>query len=93
MTDRDLIHAAMESTGLSARALSRVLDCDARTLLEAAKASTGLSLRALSHVLGVNERTARRWLAGDRAMPGPARQLCRALATDPSLVLALGATD
>lgn len=62
-TDRDLIHAAMESTGLSARALSRVLDCD--------------------------ERTIRRWLAGDRAMPGPARQLCRALATDPSLVLAL----
>lgn len=64
MTDRDLIHAAMESTGLSARALSRVLDVD--------------------------ERTVRRWLAGDRPMPGPARQLCRALATEPSLTLALG---
>jgi DNA-binding transcriptional regulator YiaG len=62
-TDRDLIYAAMESTGLSARALSQVLDCD--------------------------ERTVRRWLEGSRAMPGPARQLCRVLVHDPSVMLAL----
>lgn len=64
MTDRDLIQAAMASTGLSARALSHVLDCD--------------------------ERTIRRWLAGERPMPGPARQLLRILALEPALALALG---
>jgi DNA-binding transcriptional regulator YiaG len=52
--------------------------------------STGLSARALSHVLAVDERTVRRWIEGSREMPGPARQLCRALALEPSLVVALG---
>lgn len=64
-------------------------------LIAAAMESTGLSARALSHVLAVDEATLRRWLmaAGTpsaRAMPGPARQLCRALAMEPSLALALG---
>jgi DNA-binding transcriptional regulator YiaG len=64
IADRDLIHAAMESTGLSARALARALEVD--------------------------ERTVRRWIAGDREMPGPARQLCRVLVADPSVALGLG---
>jgi DNA-binding transcriptional regulator YiaG len=61
-----------------------------RDLIHAAMESTGLSARALAGVLAVDERTVRRWLAGERPMPGPAIQLCRALAHDPSLVLALG---
>lgn len=66
-----------------------------RALIEAAMTSTGLSARALSHVLAVDESTLRRWLmpptnASARSMPGPARQLCRLLAHEPSLVLLLG---
>jgi DNA-binding transcriptional regulator YiaG len=64
---------------------------DPRALIRAAMAATGLSARSLARVLAVNERTVRRWLAGED-MPGPAVQLCRALAHDPSLVLAVGDT-
>lgn len=61
-----------------------------RELLTGAMTSTGLSARALARVLDVDERTVRRWIEGAREMPGPARQLCRALALEPSLVLLLG---
>lgn len=66
-----------------------------RALLEAAMGSTGLSARALAGVLAVNEATVRRWLMSERkpsarAMPGPARQLCRVLAMEPSVALLLG---
>jgi DNA-binding transcriptional regulator YiaG len=60
-----------------------------RELIAAAMESTGLSARALSHALAVDERTVRRWIEGSRSMPGPARQLCRVLAMEPWLVLAL----
>lgn len=62
---------------------------DSRVLIRAAMAATGLSARSLARVLAVNERTVRRWLEGN-PMPGPAMQLCRALAHDPSIVHALG---
>lgn len=66
-----------------------------RALIEAAMASTGLSARSLAVVLAVNESTVRRWLMraevdSARHMPGPARQLCRLIAMEPSVVLLLG---
>lgn len=63
---------------------------DARLLLVAAIATTGLSQVAIAAVLSVDARTVRKWLAGDRAIPGPAVQLCRALVHDPGLARALG---
>jgi len=55
------------------------------TLLRDAIDATGRSARSFSHVLGVDERTVRRWLAGEREMPGPAVQLCRLLIARPAL--------
>ena len=65
----------------------------ARELLELAIANTQLSARAFSAVLAVDERTIRRWLAGDRDVPGPVVQLCRLLISDPQLVLMLGTEE
>jgi DNA-binding transcriptional regulator YiaG len=66
-----------------------------RELIAAAMVSTGLSARALSHVLAVDASTVRRWQMVDkqstrRAMPGPARQLCRVLIEWPEAALLLG---
>jgi Predicted transcriptional regulator len=58
-------------------------------LIAATIEATGLSARSLARFIGVNERTCRRWLDGSQPMTGPARLLCRALAMEPSLVLAL----
>lgn len=65
----------------------------ARELLELAIAQTQLSARAFSHVMSVDERTIRRWLAGERDVPGPVIQLCRLLVSDPQLVLMLGTEE
>jgi DNA-binding transcriptional regulator YiaG len=51
--------------------------------------ATGLSARSLARVLDVDERTVRRWLAGDREIPGPALQLLRLLTAKPKLVAVL----
>lgn len=59
-------------------------------LLRAAIEASGLSARRFAvEVLGVDERTVRRWIAGDREMPGPAVQLCRLVVADPDLVSSL----
>jgi len=57
-------------------------------LLDAMEA-TGYSARRFARVLDVDERTVRRWLAGDRGVPGPVRQFCRALLLAPGLAAAL----
>jgi hypothetical protein len=53
-------------------------------LRHAISATTG-SARAFAVVIDSHERTVRRWLAGDRAIPGPVLQLCRLLTARPSL--------
>jgi DNA-binding transcriptional regulator YiaG len=60
-----------------------------RAVIEAAQHATGLSQVALAELLGVDPSALRRWLSGARAMPEPARRLCRALAHDPSLVMVI----
>ena len=59
-------------------------------LLRAAIEASGLSARRFAvDVLAVDERTVRRWLAGDRGMPGPAVQLCRLVVANSDVVEAL----
>lgn len=53
-------------------------------LREAIEATTG-SARAFAGLIGSDERTVRRWLAGDRAIPGPVLALCRLLIARPKL--------
>jgi DNA-binding transcriptional regulator YiaG len=60
-----------------------------RAVIEAAQHATGLSQVGLAELLGVDPSALRRWLSGARAMPEPARRLCRALAHDPSLALVI----
>ena len=48
--------------------------------------ATTQSARAFAALIGSDERTVRRWLAGDRAIPGPVLTLCRLLMLRPSLV-------
>jgi DNA-binding transcriptional regulator YiaG len=43
--------------------------------LRAALARLGLTQAGAAHLLGVDARTMRRWLAGTREMPEPARRL------------------
>lgn len=46
-------------------------------LLTDAIALSGMSARAFAAaVLDVDERTVRRWVAGERAIPGPVRMIC-----------------
>lgn len=55
-------------------------------LLRSAIDASGLSARRFAaEVLAVDERTVRRWMAGDRDMPGPAVQLCRVVVDDPTI--------
>ena len=59
-------------------------------LLRSAIEASGLSARRFAvDVLAVDERTVRRWLAGDRDMPGPAVQLCRLVVANSDVVEAL----
>lgn len=57
--------------------------------LRAAIRLSGLSARAFAAFVEVDERTVRRWLAGDRDVPGPVLVICRAILRDPSVVAAL----
>jgi DNA-binding transcriptional regulator YiaG len=55
-------------------------------LYVAAAEAIGESHRGLARrILDVDERTGRRWRAGEQAMSGPARQLCRALIAHPEI--------
>jgi len=54
-------------------------------LLRLAIQKSGLSNRAFADVLAVNERTVRRWVAEDRAIPGPVVQLCAEIVRDPKM--------
>lgn len=59
-------------------------------LLHSAITASGLSARRFAvEVLAVDERTVRRWLAGDSAVPGPVRQLCRLIVRDPRVASSL----
>lgn len=49
----------------------------------AALAALGLSQVAAASALEVDERTVRRWIAGERAIPGPARVALRLMAAPP----------
>ena len=55
-------------------------------LLRAAIAATTTSDRAFAVLIWVDERTVRRWLAGDREIPGPVMVLCKLLIARPTLV-------
>jgi DNA-binding transcriptional regulator YiaG len=55
-------------------------------LLRAAIMATTQSARAFASLIGSDERTVRRWLAGDRELPGPVVTLCRLLIERPSLL-------
>ena len=58
---------------------------------ELAKAidASGLSARSFAALIRVDERTVRRWLAGDREVPGPVEVIARAIIRDPQIVAAL----
>jgi DNA-binding transcriptional regulator YiaG len=60
--------------------------CDA---LRDAIAASGLSARSFAALLEVDERTVRRWLAGEREVPGPVAVIARAIVRDPRVVAAL----
>lgn len=57
--------------------------------LAGAIAASGLSARSFAAFLEVDERTVRRWIAGEREVPGPVRVICRAIIRDPAIVAAL----
>lgn len=62
-------------------------------LLEKAIELSGQSARSFGkYVLDVDERTVRRYLAGEREVRGPVRQLCRIIIADPSVILHLDMT-
>jgi DNA-binding transcriptional regulator YiaG len=54
--------------------------------LRDAIAATTESARAFAGLIGSDERTVRRWLAGDREIPGPVLTLCRLLIARPRLI-------
>ena len=54
--------------------------------LRAAIGATTNSARAFAAMIGSDERTVRRWLAGDRNIPGPVLTLCRLLVAYPGMV-------
>lgn len=58
---------------------------DAALLAAAMRAAGVTSARQLAPLLGVKERGAQHWLAGERRLSGPARQLCRLLVDDPTI--------
>jgi DNA-binding transcriptional regulator YiaG len=55
-------------------------------LLRQAITATTESARAFAAMIGSDERTVRRWLAGDRSIPGPVLALCRLLIARPKLM-------
>jgi len=65
-----------------------------RELLAAAIAATGLTERQFAlRVMRSNPSTVGRWLAGERAILGPAAQLCRAILAHPRLWRELAGDD
>jgi len=54
--------------------------------LRAAIGATTNSARAFAAMIGSDERTVRRWLAGDRDIPGPVLTLCRLLVAYPGMI-------
>lgn len=58
-------------------------------VLREAIPASGLSARQFAQLLDVDERTVRRWLAGDREIPGPVRVICEAILRDPATVASL----
>lgn len=59
------------------------------TLLPDAIAASGLSARSFAAIIAVDERTVRRWIAGERDVPGPVRVICRAILDNPGIIDAL----
>lgn len=57
--------------------------------LRQAIAASGLSSRSFAMLLEVDERTVRRWVNGDRTVPGPVLVIARAIIRDPALVASL----
>lgn len=59
-------------------------------LVQSAIDAAGLSARRFAvEVLDVDERTVRRWLGAERDVPGPVRQICRAVVRRPRLAAEL----
>jgi hypothetical protein len=55
-------------------------------LMRAAVEAAGMSQEGFAvHVLGVDARTGRGYVAGERPLTGPVRQLARAVVRDPAL--------
>ena len=54
--------------------------------LQEAITAVGATARAFAGMIGSHERTVRRWLAGEREIPGPVLALCRLLIERPSLI-------
>lgn len=53
-------------------------------MLRQAIATTGLTHRdSADTVLLIDERTVRYWLAAERSIPGPVRDICRAIVGHP----------
>jgi len=75
-----------DSERAAVAALVAIHRTNADRLIQCARDATGLSAVALSRVLGIDRPTLWRWLAGRRAMPGPARALCYLLWVHPELV-------
>ena len=61
-------------------------DQDVERLTDAI-ALSGMSARVFAAgVLGVDERTVRRWIAGEREIPGPVRVICEFIRRHPHLM-------
>lgn len=58
----------------------------------AAIAALGLSQLAAAEVLEVDPRTVRRWVAGDRDIPGPVRVALRLMIARPIISTTCGTT-
>lgn len=58
-------------------------------ILRNAIAATTKSDRAFAKLIWVDERTVRRWVAGEREIPGPVLVLCRLLIARPTLMALL----
>lgn len=66
---------------------------DADLLAKAVEASGFSARRFAVEVLAVDERTVRRWLAGERGMPGTVRVVCRAIVAEPAVAAILSAAS
>lgn len=62
---------------------------DNAALLRKAIAASGLSARSFAGLLEVEWSTVRRWLNGDREIPGPVVVIARAIIRNPAVVAEL----